>query len=424
MSSSVPKTSLINGTKGSLIAAVDIGSTKIACFIAQSRAKGQLKVIGIGHQVSKGIKSGNIIDMDAVEVSIRAAVESAEQMAGENVKHITVCFSGGKPTSKLVSFDVSIAGHKISDADLNRALDPAWLYAQQSGDTEVIHTLPVGYSIDGTKGVNDPRGMYGDRLGVNMHIITAAASAVRNIELCVHRCHLDIEKFVVAPYASGVACLVEDEKHLGAICLDMGGGTTTVSVFLDNQVMFLGSIPIGGDNITKDIARGLSTPLSNAERMKNLYGSALPATSDDQELIRVPLVGEDDNEFSQVPRSMLIGIVRPRLEEIFELVSSKINSAGFKKSAGRRVVLTGGASQLTGLTNLATTILDKQVRVGRPINLEGLAESVNGPAFSACAGLVQLTYNERSENLNPISRRIEFSGGRFARFGQWLRENI
>jgi len=158
--------------------------------------------------------------------------------------------------------------------------------------------------------------------------------------------------------------------------------------------------------------------------MKNLYGSALPATSDDQELIRVPLVGEDDNEFSQVPRSMLIGIVRPRLEEIFELVSSKINSAGFKKSAGRRVVLTGGASQLTGLTNLATTILDKQVRVGRPINLEGLAESVNGPAFSACAGLVQLTYNERSENLNPISRRIEFSGGRFARFGQWLRENI
>ena len=424
MSKMVPKKSLINGTKGSLIAAVDIGSTKVACFIAQSRAKGELKVIGIGHQVSKGIKSGNIVDMDAVEESIRAAVEAAEQMAGENVKYITVCFAGGAPSSKLISFDVSIAGHKISDADLHRALDPAWLYAQQYGDAEVIHTLPVGYSIDGNNGVNDPRGMYGDKLGVNMHIITAAASAVRNIELCIHRCHLDIEQLVIAPYASGVACLVEDEKNLGAICIDMGGGTTTISVFLDNQVMLLGSIPIGGDNVTKDIARGLSTPLSHAERMKNLYGSAVPATSDDQEFIRVPLVGEDENEFSQVPRSMLVGIVRPRLEEIFELVSSKLKSAGFKKSAGRRVVLTGGASQLTGLTDLATTILDKQVRVGRPVNLDGLAESVNGPAFSACAGLVQLTYNERSETQNPISRRIEYSNSRFGRFGQWLRENI
>ena len=261
----VAKTNLINGTKGSLIAAVDIGSTKIACFIAQSRAKGQLKVIGIGHQVSKGIKSGNIIDMDAVEESIRAAVESAEQMAGENVKQITVCFSGGKPNSKLISFDVSIAGHKISDADLNRALDPAWLYAQQSGDTEVIHTLPVGYSIDGNKGVRDPRGMYGDKLGVNMLLITGATTAVRNLELCIQRCHLDIEKFAIAPYAAGLACLVEDEKDLGAICVDMGGGTTSISVFLDNQLMFADSIPIGGDHVTKDIARGLSTPYAYAE---------------------------------------------------------------------------------------------------------------------------------------------------------------
>ena len=420
----VKRTKLINGTKSGLVTAVDVGSTKIACFIVRSQAQGKLEVVGIGHQVSKGMKNGNIVDMLAVEESIRAAVESAEQMAGENVRFITVCFAGGKLDSKLISFDVSIAGHEIGDADLQRALDPGWLHAQHSADCKVIHTLPVGFSIDGNKGVRDPRGMYGDKLGVNMHIITGAKAAVRNLELCVQRCHLDIEKFAIAPYAAGLACLVEDEKDLGAICVDMGGGTTSISVFLDNQLMFADTIPIGGDHVTKDIARGLSTPYAYAERMKNLYGSAIPTASDDHESIRIPLVGEDENEFSQVPRSMLVGIVRPRLEEIFELVCSKLNSAGFHKVTGRRVVLTGGASQLTGLTNLATTVLDKQVRVGRPINIEGLAESVNGPAFSVCAGLVQLTYNERSEAVFPMARRLEFSGNRFGRLGQWLRDNI
>ena len=240
--------------------AVDVGSTKIACFIVRSHGQGKLEVIGIGHQVSKGMKNGNIVDMLAVEESIRAAVESAEQMAGENVRFITVCFAGGQLDSKLISFDVSIAGHEIGDADLQRALDPAWLCAQQSADCKVIHTLPVGFSIDGNKGVRDPRGMYGDKLGVNMHIVTGAKAAVRNLELCVQRCHLDIEKFAIAPYAAGLACLVDDEKDLGAICVDMGGGTTSISVFLDNQLMFADSIPIGGDHVTKDVARGLATP--------------------------------------------------------------------------------------------------------------------------------------------------------------------
>ena len=418
------KNRIMSGPKGGLITAVDVGSTKVACFIAKIRGKDQLEVIGIGHQISKGIKNGNIVDMDAVEKSIRAAVESAEQMAGENVRFITACFSGGTPTSKLISFDISISGHEIGDTDLNRALDPTWLYSQHSADSEVIHTLPVGYSIDGNKGVSDPRGMYGEKLGVNMHIITVAAGAMRNLELCVRRCHLDIEKFVIAPYAAGLACLVEDEKNLGAICLDLGGGTTTISVFLDNQLVFVGNVPVGGDNVTKDIARGLSTPLAYAERMKNLYGSAITAASDDQESIRVPLVGEDENEFSQVPRSMLVGIIRPRIEEIFELVRTKLNSAGFEKVGGRRVVLTGGASQLTGLTNLAATILDKQVRVGRPVNIKGLPESVNGPAFSVCAGLVELTHYNRSEAAIPMAKRLDYSGNPIGWLGQWLRANI
>lgn len=415
---------IMNGTKGNLITAVDVGSTKIACFIVQSSAKDKLKVLGIGYQVSKGMKNGNIIDMDAVEESIRTAVESAEQMAGENVRNITVCIAGGAPGSKLVSFDVSISGHEISVADLRRALDPAWLHSQQKADRKVIHTLPVGYSVDGNRGIRDPRGMWGDRLGVNMHIMTAAEGAMRNLESCVHRCHLDIESFVIAPYAAGLACLVEDEKELGAICIDMGGGTTTISVFFDGQVLFVDCIPVGGNHVTKDIARGLSAPWAYAERMKNLYGSAIPTPSDEQELIKIPLVGEEESGTNQVPRSMLVSIVRPRLEEIFELVRSKLNATGFNKVAGRRVVLTGGASQLTGVTDMAAAMLDKQVRIGRPVNIQGLAESANGPAFSACAGLVQLTLNERSEVVMPMASSLEISSSRFGRLGQWLRDNI
>ncbi len=215
-----------------------------------------------------------------------------------------------------------------------------------------------------------------------------------------------------------------DEKDLGAICIDMGGGTTTVSVFFDGEVLFVDSIPVGGAHVTNDIARGLAIHLVDAERMKTLYGSANPSPSDDQELIKVQLVGEEQGETSQVARSMLVGIIRPRLEEIFELVRDKLDETGFNKVAGRRVVLTGGASQLTGVADLASAMLDKQVRLGRPVNIEGLAESANGPAFSVCAGLIDFALSDQVEALTPSARSMEVPSGRFGRLGQWLRENI
>lgn len=418
------KKKLMNGTRSGLITAVDVGSSKVACFIARTRDGGVIDVIGIGHQVSHGMRHGNIVDMEGVESSIRAAVEAAEQMAGENVRNVVTSISGGDPDSKLISFDVSISGHEIGDGDLKRALDPTWLYAQQKSDRQVIHTLPVGYSIDGNRGVRDPRGMYGEKLGVNMHIMTASSGALRNFESCVNRCHLDVDATVIAPHAAGLACLVDDEKELGAVCLDMGGGTTTISVFFDGEVLFVDSVPVGGNHVTNDIARGLSAPLAYAERMKTLYGSAVPSPSDDQELIKIPLVGEDESETNQIPRSMLVGIVQPRLEEIFEMVKLKLEDTGFDQVAGRRVVLTGGASQLTGVSELAAAMLNKQVRLGRPVNIPGLAESVNGPAFSVCAGLVQYAVNERSETAMPSYGSVEVPGGRFGRLGQWFRDRI
>jgi cell division protein FtsA len=407
-----------------LITALDVGTTKVACFIARPLENGAAEVIGVGHQVSKGIKNGNIVDMVAVEDSIRTTVEAAEQMAGENVRDVVLCVSGGVPKSKLISFDVAISGHEISDVDLKRALDPTWLYSQQVDDRQIIHTVPVAYSIDGNPGVKDPRGMYGEKLGVNMHVITASAGALRNITACVNRCHLDVESQVVAPYAAGLACLVEDEKELGVISIDMGGGTTDISVFFDGEVVYTDSVPLGGNHVTNDIARGLSTPVAYAERMKTLYGSAVPSPSDDQEVIKVPLVGEENDGENQISRSMLVGIIRPRIEEIYELVREKLEPTEFEKAGARRVVLTGGASQLTGVRELAAEMMDKQVRLGRPNYVKGLAESVNGPAFSAPAGLIQVILKQRAAAAMTSSRSLEVPSGKFGRIGQWIRENI
>ncbi len=413
-----------NGHRSGLIAALDIGTSKIACFIAKASADGEPEIVGIGHQLSAGVRAGNIVDMEAVEAVVRATVETAEQMAGENVRDIAVCISGGAPSSKLISFDMAIDGHEIGDADLRRALDPAWLRTHQPDDRRVLHTIPVAFSIDGNRGVRDPRGMFADKLGVNMVILSAATGAMRNLDSVISRCHLDIEHHVVSSYASGLACLVDDETELGVTLIDMGGGTTTVSVFFDGEVVYSDCIPVGGAHVTNDIARGLSTPLSYAERMKTLYGSVVPSPSDDREALQVPLVGEDEHDSNQVPRSMLVGIVRPRIEEILEMVRDRLAETGFDQVAGRRAVLTGGASQLTGVRELTAQMLDKNVRIGRPVGIRGLAEATGGPAFAACAGLIKYVIANQAESATAAVRAMEVPSSRFGRLGAWFRENL
>jgi cell division protein FtsA len=417
-----------NGTnakpRNGLVAALDVGTTKVCCLIARRGAEGA-RVIGIGHQISHGVRGGSIVDMDAAEAAIRATVEAAEQMAGENIRQVVVGISGGAPESRLVAYDVAIGGHEISDADLRKVLDPSPYLAEMRDDHELVHAIPVGYSIDGTRGVHDPRGMVGQRLGVNLHLVTAAASTVRNLTSCVTRCHLDVEARIVAPYASAMASLVDDEMQLGVTHIDMGGGSTSIAVYFDGELVHVGVIPVGGEHVTRDIARGLSAPVAHAERMKTLYGSTMPSPSDDQEMLRIPLIGEEDaGEASQVPRSMLVRIIRPRLEEIFEMVRGDIDDAGFDKVAGRRVALTGGASQLPGVPELAAMILDKQVRLARPRPLDGLAEAVSGPAFSTCAGLLAHALNNPAEAPIGAYRPMEEPSSRLGRFGQWFRENF
>jgi cell division protein FtsA len=404
------------------IAALDIGSTKIACFVARSEGQAT-RIVGVGHQISQGVRAGAIIDMEGAAAAITNAVYAAEQIAGETLKSVIVGTSCGQPVSHGVSVDVAIAGHEVTEADLRRVTG---LGRGQETDParKLLHAIPVSYAIDGSRGIRDPRGMCGERLGVRMHLVSAEASALRNLEAVIGRCHLDVENFVVAPYAAGLASLVEDEMDLGVTVIDMGGGVTSMAVFIDGHAVWTDSVPLGGGHVTSDSARGLSTPLTHAERMKTLYGSCITAGADEREVIDVPLVGEEEHDHANhVSKSILTGIIRPRIEETFEYVRARLEASGYHKTAGRRVVLTGGASQLNGVRELAATILDKQVRAGRPIGIQGLSDQTGGPAFAVCAGLIAHALAPQ-EALRTAAAPARPANGWMGRFGLWLRENL
>ena len=409
--------------RGSLIAALDIGTTKICCLIARVGGE-KPRVLGIGHQISHGVRNGTIVDLDAAGMSIVNAVHAAEEMAGETIHQVVANLSGGFFASRIVKAEIGIGAREITDPEMHRVLEQGYLL-RESGDRDVIHSVPVGFSIDDSRGIRDPRGMVGERLGVNMHLVTASAAAVRNHSSAIGRSHLELDALVVSPYAAGLSCLVEDEIALGVTVIDMGGGTTTIGVFFDGNLIHADYVPVGGCHVTNDIARGLSTPVAHAERMKTLFGSAISSSTDEREVIAVPQVGEeDDGHVNHVPKSLLVGIIAPRIEETFELVRDRLEASGFDKVAGRRVVLTGGACQLQGAREFAGLILDKQIRIGRPQQVTGLAEATAGPAFSTTVGLLHFALSERVEVSRGRPGPIRPSNGLLGRLGHWLRDNF
>jgi cell division protein FtsA len=409
--------------RGSVIAALDIGTTKVCCLIARVEADTP-QVLGIGHQISRGVRGGLIVDLEAAGTSVVNAVHAAEQMAGETIEQVVVNLSGGFSASRIIKAEIGVAGREIGDAELQRVLDQGYLL-REPGDRQIIHSVPVGFSIDDSRGIRDPRGMFGERLGVNMNVVTARAAGVRNHSAAIGRAHLAVDALVVSPYAAGLSCLVEDEIELGVTVIDMGGGTTTIGVFFDGNLIFADSVPVGGGHVTNDIARGLSTAVAHAERMKTLFGGALSTSTDERETIAVPQIGEeDDGHVNHVPKSFLVGIIAPRIEETFELVRDRLEASGFDKIAGRRVVLTGGACQLHGAREFAALILDKQVRIGRPLRVKGLAEATAGSAFSTTVGLLHFALSERAEGARLGRGRGRAANGLFGRVGHWLRENI
>jgi len=407
------------------LAVLDIGTTKIACFIAQIDSAGEIKITGIGHQLSKGIRSGIITDFAEAEASIVAAVHAAEQMAGETIENVMVSLSGGNITSRNVTVEMTMLGEEVTDRDIMDIIEQGRASISHS-ESDIIHCIPVSYYLDGAKGISDPRKMYGKKLGADLHIITGLPSVTRNLAHCVGRCHLNVEEYIVSPYASALACLEEDEKQLGVTLIDMGGGVTSFSIFTGGKNVYTDAIPVGGAHVTNDIARGLSTNLIHAERLKTLHGSAIATASDDQVMVDVPPLGEEDSDdMNTMPRSMLVGVIRPRIEEIFEMIRSKIEVNGATSQAGKRVVLTGGASQLLGVREMAANILGKQVRLGRPRPLPGLAESVSGPAFSTPLGMLEYIIKKPMEEqmFDAHRHRGSLSSG-FEKVVSWFRENF
>lgn len=405
------------------IAVLDIGSTKITCLIGRMDSDGAIRVLSVGHQRSRGVRAGSIVDLDQAEAAIRATVAQAEEQADQPVREMVVNLSCGQPQSRHFDVRMAMHGDAVTDADLRRIVAEGRMRAYAEG-REVVHAIPLGYTVDGTSGVRDPRGMVCESLGARLHVVDAAVGTLRNLAACFGRCDLEIESLVAAPFAAGLAALVEDERELGVVVIDMGGGTTSLAVFADGQLQHTDVIPIGGQHVTNDIARGLSTTVSHAERMKTLHGSTDAAPGDERDLLPVPLVGEDDHAIAKVPRSMLIGIIRPRLEETFELVRARLEAAGLGGAVGRRVVLTGGASQLIGVRDLAAAMLDKQVRLGRPPALRGLPDVAQGPAFAVPVGLLiwAATEGQVARDLAPVG----FAGipGPLRRLFTWLRERL
>jgi cell division protein FtsA len=414
--------------KPGLIAALDIGSSKIAAFVARIDDSGHARVIGVGHQPSAGIKSGAVVDLDSARQAIVTAVHGAEKMADETVRSAVVAITCGKPRSETFGVDLAVAGREIADSDVKRLLDKAGR-VDQSGEREELHRIPTGFRLDGVDGIRDPRAMYGDTLGVGVHTVTAEAAQLRTLATCIAGCHLEVRRFVLAPYAAGLGCLVPDEKDLGATVIDMGAGTTSVAIFEAGHLVHADVVPVGGGHISTDIAQGLSTPIGDAERIKILYGNALASPGESRSTLAVPQIGSAGAPPQQVPRALLTSIIRPRLEETFELVRARLEQAGRTRHM-RRIVLTGGGSLLAGARETAASIFDCRVRVARPHRLDGLAEQATAPTFAACAGLLSpdagLAEDGLKKALGALAalNRKEEKRGMIRRIGSWLHEHF
>ncbi len=405
-----------------LFGVLDIGTTKIVCLIGRCESDGKLRVLGFGWHRGKGVRGGSIVDLDEAERAIRAAVGQAEDMADTRLRSVVVNLTCGQPESRLFNVQWPMGGRAVEESDIRRVIAEGRARAEESG-RETIHALPLTFSADDTDRVADPRGLFCSTLAARLHIIDAAATALRSLAACIARCDLDIAELVSAPMAAGLSALVEDERELGATVIDMGGGTTGMAVFAEGQLLHTAQLAVGGVHVTNDLARLLSTPVAHAERLKTLYGSVQSCPDDEREMLPVPLVGEEEHQIAKVPRSMVVSIIRPRLEETFEMVKDRLASSGLTRAAGNRVVLTGGACQLGGVRELAARMLGRQVRLGRPSAVRGLPDAASGPAFATAAGLLAWAAGD-GRSLHDIDLDFDRPTGLLRRLVNFLKERV
>lgn len=432
-----PRMRRVPPNKSATLSVIDVGTNKTVCVIAELEPlpRGEMqrnrthacRVIGVGHQRSLGVKGGVVVDLDAVERSLRHAIDAAERMAKVEVHSAIVNLSGGRLGSSTYAGATPLTGRPIAPVDIDRAVSAAAVSVAHP-QRSLMHALPTAFAVDGASGVQDPTGMVGGKLACELHVVSSDLTAARNLMLAVERCHVEIEAVVATPYASGLSSLIDDEADIGAVVIDMGAGTTTFSVFQHGRLAHVDGVAVGGHHVTMDVARGLSTRVSDAERIKTLFGTVVGSMSDERDLISIPQVDEGDRDIeAQAPRAHLIRIIKPRVEEILELVRDRLRNAGQASRAGGRIVLTGGASQLTGLSELARKIFDAPVRIGRPLGVKGLPEAAKGPAFSAAVGLMvypQVADIDRIDLRNGGVLRPGRGDGAISRFTRWIKDSF
>ncbi len=409
----------------STIAALDIGTSKVCCIIAHVSRDKKIKVVGYGYNAAHGIRNGVITDINQATMSVCNAVEDAEQKANERIDSVILNVSGDKTSSRLRNATIPLRRNRpVSEIDINKVLERG-LSKVNVENNELIHCLPTNYKIDGGEDVKDPMNIYGDELSVNILLGMYPSTLYRNLASVVEAAHLDIENKVLSAYASGMSCLVEDEREYGATVVDIGGGTTSIATFKNGFPTAFSTIPVGGINITRDITQGLTTSFAHAEDLKTRHGCAFCVTHDEYENINVyPLGEEDDSSIRQVHRSDLIRIIAPRVEEMFELIDRKLTEQGLKNQRNHRVVLTGGCSQLTGIRDVAALILDKQVRLGGPRNIIGIPENLNNnPIFATAVGLLMFaTHNIECKPRKIVNHPV---GGdsKLSKIFNWIKQN-
>jgi cell division protein FtsA len=403
-----------------LVVGLDIGTSKIVAIVAEVGPEGELNVIGLGTQPSRGLKRGVVVNIEATMASIQRVLEEAELMADCRIGAVTTGIAGSHIRSLNSSGMVAIKEGEVAQADIDRVIETAKAIAIPN-DQQILHILPQEFIIDGQDGVREPLGMSGVRLEVKVHIVTGAVSAVENIAKCVRRCGIELTDIVLQPLASAAAVLNDDEQELGVCLMDIGGGTTDIAVFAGGAIRHTAVIPIAGDQVTNDIAMTLRTPTKEAEELKIRHGCALRQLADANDVVEVPGVGERAPR--KLSRPMLAEVIEPRIEELYTLVQSELRRSGFEELLSSGIVITGGTSMLQGMAELGEEVFHLPCRIGVPAYMGGLADVVRSPRYSTAVGLL---IHGRDQRMRADAARAQVRGltGVAERMRQWFKANF
>ena len=373
--------------KEGFVVGLDIGTTKICAIMGRRDSEGKIEVLSLGHSPSKGLRKGMVVDLEHTAQSITTAIEEAEARAGVEITGVYAGIAGGHIEGLNRSGAVAVAhpDKEITKKDVERAISAAQVVAIPP-DREVIHVLPQDFTIDEQDGIKEPVGMSGVRLEARIHIVTGAVAAAQNIVRGVNRAGFRVEDIILQPLASAEAVLTPEEKELGVVLVDIGGGTSDITLILEGNIWHTAVLSVGGAQVTNDIAVGLSAPISGAERIKKEYGSCLSSLVGEEEMLHIPGIGGRKDR--PLKRRVLSEIIQPRMEEILSLVNEEIRKTGYGDLINAGVVVTGGASLLEGVVGLAQQVLDVPVRLGLPRGIKGLPSNINSPIYATGIGLV------------------------------------